>query len=714
MQEQMTQDPIKRWKQRVADLRNQNSFWKKLKTNKLLLSGIFLILIFVFYFIFLITGLPPLSKLENIDPALVTRLYSEDGEIIHELGVFKRIYVPIEKIPQSTIQALLSTEDRRFYSHWGVDLRRVPKVILINLLSFRFSQGFSTITMQLARNLFSELGFEKTITRKLREILTAIQIERTYSKQEILEMYLNVSYYGHGIYGIQAASKKYFNKDVQDLTVEEGATLVPVLNLPAFYSPINHPDRALKRRNFVLKNMVATRHLTESTYDSLSHIPLDINQFEQDSKIAPYFTEYVRQTLNELQDSLGVNVYEDGLNVYTTLNYTIQSCMDSVVEMYLPELQERVRKKLQTWKEKNEIPDSLFLEKSKVQVAFIALDHKNGHILAMVGGSDFKEKKFNCATQAKRQPGSAFKTFLYTSALDNGYTVIDKYLNQPYVVTNPDGTRWDPENYDKKWGGLTTLREGFRNSTNMIAVRLIQKIGPSVVAEYAHRMGITTPLRHFPTLALGSSEVIPLEIVSAFGIYANEGIKVEPVTITRIEDRFGNVIYRSTTKQSEVLNKATSYLMTNLLETVLNSGTGGRARWMYHFNQTAAGKTGTTNDYTDAWFIGFTPTLTAGVWVGLEDPKYTLGYGESGAIAALPFWASFMKKVYEKLDLPDKPFIQPPEIIRLSICQDSDKLATNYCPNMVEEVFNIKYHPTEQCPLHGGPKHTSQKKQILF
>ncbi len=705
-------NPIEEWKQRAEKLKKQKSLWEKIKRRKFLLLTCFFLIFFIAYFIFLLSGLPALTQLENIDPALVSRIYSEDGELIHELFRYKRVYVPIERIPEHTIQALLATEDRRFYDHWGVDIRRIPKVIFVNLTSLRFSQGFSTITMQLARNLF--LTFEKTINRKLREILTAIQIERTYSKQEILEMYLNVSYFGHGVYGIQAAAKKYFNKDVQDLTIEESATLIPLLRSPAYYSPINHPKRALARRNLVLRNMYVTGYLTKAQYDSLSQLPLKINEFQQQSKIAPYFTEYVRQKLNALQDSLGVNIYEDGLNIYTTLNTKIQACMDSAVAKYLPQLQERVIRKLQRWKEKNEIPDSVFAEKAKVQIAFVALNHKNGHILAMTGGRDFRESKFNRAVQAKRQPGSAFKPFLYTAALDNGYTPVDKFLNQPVVVINPDGTRWDPENYNKKFGGLTTLREGLRNSINMVAVRLIQEIGPSVVAEYAHRMGISTPLRPFPTLALGSSEVIPLELVSAYGVFANQGIRVEPIAITRIEDRFGNVIYRASTKRREVLSRATAYLMTNMLETVINSGTGGSARWKYGFTKTAAGKTGTTNNFTDAWFVGFTPFLTAGVWVGLDDPLLTLGNGESGAVAALPFWADFMKRVYQTLKLPDESFKQPPEVIRLQICADSGKLATNYCPNVLDEVFNIKYHPTEQCDLHRGPNLKKGKKRILF
>ncbi|GAB4367943.1 MAG: PBP1A family penicillin-binding protein [Calditrichia bacterium] len=679
--------------------------------KKLTFLGIVIILLGS-YFIYLVSGLPSLTQLENVDPAEVTRIYSQDGEIIHELFKFNRVYIPIEKIPDHTIQALLATEDRRFFQHWGIDIRRIPKVILVNLAHLSFRQGFSTITMQLARNLF--LTFEKTITRKFREVLTALQIERTYSKQEILEMYLNVAYFGHGVYGIQAAARKYFDKDASNLTIEESAALIPLLKSPAYYSPIVHPERAFNRRNLVFRNMLTMGYITPAQYDSLVQLPVEVREFKHEGKIAPYFTEYVRQQLNQLDDSLGVNVYEDGLNVYTTLNTKIQACMDSAIKKHLPELQARVISKLQRWKEKNEIPDSVFNEKAVVQVAFVALDHRNGYILGMVGGRDFSETKFNRAVQAPRQPGSAFKPFLYTAAIDNGYTPLDKFLDQPVVIQNPDGTRWDPENYDKTVGGLTPLRDALRRSRNLVSVRLIQEIGPSIVAEYAHRMGITTPLRPFPTLALGSSEVYLLELTSAYGVFANEGVRVEPISITRIEDRYGNVLYENNPRKREVLSKATSYTMTSMLSSVVDEGTGGSVRWKFGFNIPAAGKTGTTNDYTDAWFVGFTPVLTAGVWVGLDDPLYTLGHGETGANAALPFWADFMKLVYDTLDLPAIAFQQPPDVMRLQVCEDSGKLATNFCPRVIEEVFNIKYHPTETCDLHRGPGYQKKRGRIMF
>lgn len=677
------------------------------------------VLICVIFLAFLIQGMPDLTDLENVNPAQVTRIYSADEhKVIHELFTYNRIWIPYDYIPDYVVKAAIATEDRDFFNHWGINMKNVPRAVLVNLIHLGFRQGFSTITMQVARNLFNKkIGFKRNIFRKLREILTAIQIERTYSKEEIMEMYLNVSYFGRGAYGIQSAAKKYFNKDVTDLTPEEGALLIGLLKGPAIYSPLNHPERAEIRRNLVLHNMVVCGYLDEAAYDTLKTHPIVTEDAAGKVGIAPYFTEYVRQQLNALQDSLHVNVYEDGLQVYTTLNTHYQAAMDSAIRKHMPELQARVHKKLQDWKEENEIPDSVFAEKTEVQIAFVALDHRTGHILAMVGGRDFEKSKFNRAVQARRQPGSTFKPFLYTAAIDNGYTPVDKLLNQPVVVRNQDGTRWTPENFDHTFGGLTTLRVGLRKSLNLIAARLILEIGPEAVVKTARQMGITTPLRPFYSLAMGSFEVIPLEMVSAFGVLADQGVRVEPVSILRIEDRHGNVLYRKQPRRSQVLSPVTAYIITNMLEDVIKRGTGGRVRWFFKFFVPAAGKTGTTNDNTDAWFIGFTPYVTAGVWVGLDNPKMKLGRGETGSHAALPFWAEFMKLIYDDPELGLKPveFRQPPGVITLDICEDSGKIATNFCPHVIKnEVFNVKYHPTATCDLHPGFEVNKKRLNTTF
>lgn len=666
------------------------------------------------YFIYLIMGLPDLTDLENVNPAQATQIYSADGKVIHELFTYSRVWLPFEKIPDHVVEATLATEDRVFYDHWGIHLKRIIKPIIVNLLSMSYQEGFSTISMQVARNLYvKKIGFEQSITRKLREILTALQVERTYSKQEILEMYLNLSYFGEGsvgaFYGIQNAAKNYFNKDANELTIDEGAFLIGVLKGPSNYSPKRHPERALARRNLVLYNMKICDYLAPTVYDSLKALPIVTNEWQNKGVVAPYFTEYVRQQLNAKQEELDINVYEDGLNVYTTLNTMHQAVIDSTIKKQLPIVQERVTKSLQPWKKKYEVSDSTFAEKSKVQIAFMAVDHSNGHILAMVGGRDFDESKFNRAVQAKRQPGSTFKPFLYATALDNGWTPVDKLINQPVVLTNPDGTRWTPENFDRTFGGLTTLREGLKRSLNLIASRLILEIGPRNVADYAKRIGISTEVRPYPSLAMGSSDVILKDMVTSFGVFANQGVRVEPVAILRIEDRHGNVLWEHRPNRVEVLNRSTAYILSDMLEDVINLGTGGSTRWKWKFQAPAAGKTGTTNDYSDAWFMGFTPRLTAGVWVGLDDHMLKLGRLGTGSETALPFWAQFMKTIYDTLDIPQEKFIQPPGIITLNICNESGEVATNFCPNVINnEVFKSDSHPAESCPLHPGV--TSKKR----
>ena len=344
--------------------------------------------------------------------------------------------------------------------------------------------------------------------------------------------------------------------------------------------------------------------------------------------------------------------------------------------------------------------DSAFADLSTMQIAFVAIDPHTGHILAMVGGRDFNKYKYNHVTQMKRQPGSAFKPFLYTAAIDNGYNVTDEYLNQPTVEINEDGTRWTPKNYTGKVGGLMTLREAIRGSINLVAVRLISDITPRTVVRYAKAMGITTPLRPFSSLALGSSEVNPLELVSAFGVFANNGVLVKPISIIKIEDRNGNIVYQARPDRREVLSPSTTYIMNNLLQDVVNHGTGYGVRRDYKFFHPAGGKTGTTNDNTNAWFVGFTPDMVAGVWVGLDDFQYNLGPGMAGAVAALPFWGKFMKTVYDSVKIKQGTFAEAPGIVRLKICNETKKIATPYCPDTYEEIFKVEFKPSETCDKH--------------
>jgi len=677
---------------------------KPVKKYIAILLPIVLIIGIIAYLIYLAQDLPSLTKLERIDPALATHVYSEDGEIVKRFYTKNRSITPFEKFPPHLVNALLGTEDRKFYDHWGVDLRGLIRSALVAAVTFDKAKGTSTLTMQLARNLNIGFGLERTWERKIKEIFTSIQIERTYSKNEIIEMYLNINFFGSNSYGIQSAAQNYFSKNVSDLTIEESALLIGLLKGQTYYNPINNPDRAIQRRNVVLYSMHDAGFITAAEYDSLKQLPLNLKPAKEDNQIAPYFTEYIRLQLNLLQDSLGVNVYEDGLRVYTTLNTKIQKYMEQSVDSNIVKIQNRARNQKVFDKLKEEMSDSAFAELTELQIAFVCLDPHNGHILAMIGGRDYNKSKWNRVTQMRRQPGSAFKPFLYTAAIDNGYTPADEFYNQPVVFKNPDGEDWRPKNYNEKVSGLLSLREALRNSKNLISIRLMQEIGPRVAASYAKRMGLTTEIRPHPSLALGTSEVIPLELVSAYGIFANNGVLVKPVSILKIEDKYGNIIYHNRSDHKEVLSKETAYIMNNMLQDVMNRGTGYPVRRDYKFYQAAGGKTGTTNDYTDAWFVGFTPQLAAGVWVGFDDPSINMGSGMAGGIAALPFWGFFIKTVYDSLNFPAAEFQQAINVIKVKICKQTHKLPTAYCPETFEELFNVKFKPEETCDVHVGPQ----------
>jgi len=668
-------------------------------------------LIFLYY---LSEDLPSLSALERIDPEMATQVYSIDGEVLHSFFRFNRTFTPYEKIPRPVIDALISVEDRNFYNHWGINLSGIARAIVIDIIHLDpTKQGASTITMQLARNLYFD--FQKTWTRKIKEALTAIQIERTYAKNEIIEMYLNFNFFGNNAYGIKSAARRYFDKNVDELDVQEAAMLIGVLKGQTYYSPLRYPERAQQRRNVVLSMMVDNGKMERAAFDSLRQLPLNLNPVDpNEMQYAPYFTEYIRRQLNQLQDSLGINVYEDGLRVYTTLNTKIQKYMETAVDSTMENIQTRVRNQRAFARLRQSMNDSLFNEITTVQIAFVAIDPHTGHILAMIGGRDFNKSKFNRVTQMTRQPGSAFKPFLYTAAIDNGYTVADEYLNQPTVEINPDGTRWTPKNYEGEVGGLMTLREALRVSKNLVAVRLISDITPQTVIRYARAMGINSAMRPYSSLALGSFDVVPLELVSAFGIFANNGVHVKPISILKIEDRNGNLIYQNRPKHREVLSPQTTNLMNNLLQDVVNRGTGYALRRDYKFFIPTGGKTGTTNDNTNAWFIGFTPEIVAGVWVGLDDFQYNLGNGMAGAVAALPFWGRFMKTVYDSVAIKRLAFQESPGIITLRICRETKDLASAFCPDTYEEIFNAKYKPNDTCQKHAGPRAIEDRRKRRF
>ena len=683
-----------------------------------------MVIVFV-YILYLHIDLPSIERLENYDPDLVTRIYSADGKLLNELYFEKRVFVELDQIPQHMRDAVVAKEDRRFYEHWGISIRDVFRAVIINTATLSYRSGFSSLTQQLARNLYDTIGFKKTITRKIKEVITAIQIERTYTKDEILEMYLNSVHFGHGTYGVQAAAKRFYGKYAHELVLDESALLVGLLPAPARYSPVRFPELALTKRNVVLRVMRDQEFISTAEYAEARARLLDNIQQEQTRGTAPYFTEYIRRFLEREDDELGVNIYRDGLKIYTTLDSRLQKIAEDAVRKSVAANQQKLNQRL--FNDEEEFSKLAYLsiypedtvklmmagemelyedlrDKLLVQSSFVALDTRTGAILAMVGGRPDYPDQFNRATQSLRQPGSVFKPFVYTTAIDNGVAVTKQLLNQPVVlnIRNADGewVKWMPQNYDGTTGGLTTIREGLRRSLNLISVRMIQEVVPAqAVKQTARRMGMSTDIRAVDAIALGTSEVHLLEIVAAYGTFANKGVYCKPFGITRIEDRYGNVLKEYYPKRKEVLSTETSYIMTNLLQTVLDRGTGGSVRWKYHFYHPAAGKTGTTQGWTDAWFVGYSPYIAAGAWFGVDDPQVSLGQGSDGSKAALPAWARFMKASHDTLTYGHLEFEQPEKVLDIKICQITKALPRNPCP-LETEIFIADTEPETLCSVH--------------
>ena len=683
---------------------------------------LFLAAALVFYFS---RDLPSLEQLERIRPKLATLVYSSDGQVLKEFAVEKRIPLPYEAIPQVMIDAIMSIEDRRFYSHWGIDLRRTLKAAYVDLKHFGIVEGASTLTQQLARNLF--LTMRVKWSRKIKEALTAIRIERTYSKQEILEMYMNQVYFRHGAYGIQSAAQTYFGKGADELRLDEYALLAAQLKGRG-YSPFVYPEGALRRRNLVLRVMADCGKISEEEAREAQSRPLGVRPKREEGGKAPYFTEHVRRRLKEDPRYGTEAIYERGLTIYTTLNYELQKIAEEALQKKLAELQapvdERIAQieasawaqvRMDSLRQAMGQPSSGALNKSKrlyalanslrkthiVQGAFVALDPHTGRILAMVGGRDFKESEFNRAIQALRQPGSVFKPFVYTAAIDNGYRTTDIIFDTAISVPMPDGTLWRPENYDLKFSGPITLREGIKKSRNLVTIRLLMKISPEQAVQYARKMGITTPIAPVYSLAVGSCEVTLLDLTSAFCVFPNGGVHVKPMSILRIVDRDGRVLEeRSQRAENEVLSAETAAIMTSMLQSIMEKGgTGYGARTWIGFKRPAGGKTGTTGNFADTWFIGFTPQIAAGVWIGFDE-KISLGKRKSGAVVAMPVWAQFMKAAHDSLNLPVADFVIPATVVQLDICAETHKIATEYCPRVLHELFKPGTEPTQICPQH--------------
>ncbi|MEP7235635.1 MAG: PBP1A family penicillin-binding protein [Ignavibacteriota bacterium] len=631
-------------------------------------------------------GVPTLDQLENPHPELATRIISSDGEPIDQFYIKNRTTVKLREVPKAMIDALIATEDRDFYDHWGMNVWRTMKAVWTDVITLSPKQGASTITQQLARNLY--LSQEKSMFRKMREAISAVQIERTHTKNEILEMYLNVCYLGRGAYGVAVASQVYFGKDVSKLSPSQCAFLIGVLKGPENYDPEDNYDRAIRRRNTVISNMVAAGFIDQAKAEKIEADPIKVMASKSYQGIAPHFVEMVRQELSKKPELAGYDLYRDGLVVFTTINASMQRAANRAVDEHISEYQKNVVDKRWNWKLHMALLDSLvahaarqnpgvkntedikeraslerrlrsdpkFIDsvkksETRLQASLVCLDPKTGQILAMVGSANYRAQRYglNHITQITRQPGSSFKPIIYASCFEKGYTPESIVSNEP--IEMPDGDKiWSPHNFaGEASGGADPIRSAIQWSYNLCAIHALLDLTniPDVV-KLAKRMGIKSNIPAVPSIALGTPDVSPLELTNAYSVFANDGIKTTPYGILRVEDRNGKVIYRGKPEFEFVFEPKIAQMMTICLKGVVERGTAaGISRW---FNYPAAGKTGTTQNYADAWFVGYTPIYTAGVWVGFDDKRVTFNSSDGqGGRAAAPIWARFMKYSYDAL-----------------------------------------------------------------
>jgi penicillin-binding protein 1A len=588
--------------------------------------------------------LPSIETLKNYKPSTVTKFFSEDGEIIAEFSIERREVVSLERIPNHLIQAFISGEDARFFQHKGLDYLAILRALFRNIFSGEIIQGGSTITQQVVKSLL--LSPEKSFARKIREAILAYKIEKYLSKEEILFLYLNQIYLGHGAYGVAAAAENYFGKTIEELNLVESAMLAGLPQAPSKNSPYHHPEQAKKRQTYILNRMVEEGFISHGDLLKALQAPLKIKGKPNDYlEKAPHFVEHVRRYIEEKYGKEAL--YKNGLQVYTTVDMDFQRVAQEAVESGLKEIEKR-QKYFSA-----DMPLTL-------EDALVCFDLETGYIKAMIGGRDFKRSQFNRATQARRQTGSAFKPIVYASALDKGYTPASIIVDSPIIFEWGD-KRWKPKNFEEKFFGPTTLRNALTHSINIVTVKIAQDIGIDYIKDYAKKMGISSIFQGDLSIALGSSSISLYELTKAYAVFANQGNIFKPIFIKKILDRDGNLLeenlplfYPSEPSEGEqILSPQTAYLMTYLLEGVVQNGTGWRAKAL---GRPVAAKTGTTDQFLDAWFIGYTPELITGVWVGFDE-EGSLGENETGSRAASPIWVTFMSKILKDRSIKD--FLAP-------------------------------------------------------
>jgi len=755
-----------------------------------IMLGLFVasILFVVLLFFILSFNLPTVESLKDYKPSPGTTILAEDGRVLGQINIEKGIYVPLQRIPKYMVNALLATEDPRFYQHSGIDYRGIMRAALKDIISVRLKQGGSTITQQLTKVLF--LSPERKFTRKIKEIILARRLEKELTKQEILELYLNRIYFGHGAYGVQMAAKTYFGKNIWEVNQAEAALLAGLPKSPMAYSPYSDIDLTKMRQMQVLHRMVEEGYLTEDQSTKIYNQPLNLENLRQQEDVAPHLVDYIRQYIEKKygQETL----YQGGLKVYTSIDMDLQRAAGAALREGLRSLDKRqgfrgrvgfkqlkstpiqwgtlhvmvkpgegfnaqvlavgdyyitvrgrglvgyimpedmawallkpkkkkgdpdeykkpqelaqpgdiIKVRLKDYDKKKQLASFILDQKPLVEGAVVSIEPYTGYVRVMVGGYDFVEGGFNHATEAKRQPGSSFKPFIYGAALENGFTPASILMDLPVIYEKSEFEKkgWKPTNYDERFLGPMRLRTALALSRNAVTVGLLEKVGLEKAIDFARKAGITSPINYDYTTALGSSAVTPLELTSAYATFASRGVRTEPIFIKQIVDEKGTVLESYEPEPKEAIDPTTAYLVTSLLKSVVLEGTGRGAQVL---GKPIAGKTGTTNNYVDAWFMGFTPSIVTGVWVGYDNPKASLGDRETGARAALPIWVQVMAKALA--DKPAEDFTPSDDIVSVKIDPESGLLARDGQPDAITDVFRKGTEPTQYV---SATEHTADK-----
>src|SRR4051812_12568559 len=650
---------------------------------------------------------PSVDVLEEYQPRQTSKLYAADGRFIAELGLERRTLLKLDQIPPVVRNAFIATEDKRFYEHKGIDFRSIPRAIWTDIRRRSFAEGFSTITMQLARNIFPErLTRDKSLVRKLKEIKVARAIEAKYSKEKILELYLNQIALGNQSFGVETAAQRYFGKSARDLNVAEAATLAGLPKAPERYNPRRYPDRAIQRRNTVIEVMRDQGVINDADASLAKAYPLQLARKSEAGDVAPYFVEWVRQ---QLEQQFGQRLYEQGLKVYTTLDVDLQSAAERALENQLKAVESGRYGNYphQTFEAYMSKASSRAGEPARanspyLQGAFIAMDPRTGAVRALVGGRDFDDSKFNRATQALRQPGSTFKPIVYADAVQNGRPPTYVVDDSPVSVPQPGGGAWTPQNYDGKFEGLMFMRRGLYQSRNIVAIKVGMELGPQSVIEMARKFGISTPIPPYPSIYIGAADVYPLEMIASYSAFATLGTRSAPTAIVRVENAKGDVLWEPTPVRVPVMSAEEAWLMVSMMKDVVVRGTAaGSVGSQFHIP--AGGKTGTTNDGADVWFIGYTSDLVAGVWMGMDRPKKIKSNAQGGILAA-PAWTAFMREVYRRKPAsPDWP--RPDGIVERQIDLASGQLWAPGCGEPVTDFFLSGTDPIATCipPVSPAP-----------